>query len=207
MEQPPVSLCFVLNHKSHCLKQKCSRTLAAETQIMSEALAEVEWIRGLFEELTNPNFSIVERATRSRNRDLLIAARSSDAEVRFPKVLSIGDAKSLYDHLRFETSGGANDTRTAIDIQIIRASMDAQGATVRWVDHSGMYADEMTKKNGNVPLLQMLMRTGRICITEESVTLDKHKLNPSSRSIASKTRADPVTQAVMDARQKLIVTC
>ena len=54
--------------------------------------------------------------------------------------------------------------------------MDAQGATVRWVDHSGMYADAMTKKNGNVPLLQMLMRTGRIWITEESATLEKHKI-------------------------------
>ena len=42
VEQPPVSLCFVLSHKSHCLKQKCSRTSAAETQIMSEALAEAE---------------------------------------------------------------------------------------------------------------------------------------------------------------------
>ena len=39
-------------------------------------------------------------------------------------------------------------------------------------DHSGMYADAMTKRNGNVPLLQMLVRTGRICITEESVTLE-----------------------------------
>ena len=36
----------LLSHKSHCLKRKCSSTLAAETQIMSEALAEVEWIRG-----------------------------------------------------------------------------------------------------------------------------------------------------------------
>ena len=98
---------------------------------MSEALAEVEWIRVLFEELTNPNFSVVEWAARSRNRGLLMAARSSDAEVRFQKVLLIGDAKSLYDHLRTETSGGANDRRTAIDIQIIRANMDAQGATVR----------------------------------------------------------------------------
>ena len=140
----------LLSHKSHCLKRKCSSTLAAETQIMSEALAEVEWIRGLFEELTNPKFSIVEWATRSRNRGLLIAPRSSDAEARLPKVLSTGDAKSLYDHLRTETSGGANDRRTAIDIQIIRASMDAQGALVRWVDHSGMYADAMTKKNGPV---------------------------------------------------------
>ena len=68
---------------------------------------------------------------------------------------------------------------------------------------SGMYADAMTKKNGNVPLLQMLMRTGRIFITEESVTLEKHKLNPSSRSSSSKTRVDPVTQAVMDAQPKI----
>ena len=117
--------------------------------------------------------------SQTRNRGLLIAARSSDAEARFPKVLSTGDGKSLYDHLRIETSGGANDRRTAIDIQIIRASMDAQGETVRWVDHSGTYADAMTKRNGNVPLLQMLMRTGRICITEESVALEKHKSNPS----------------------------
>ena len=33
-----------LSHK----KRKCSSTLAAETQIMSEASAEVEWTRGLF---------------------------------------------------------------------------------------------------------------------------------------------------------------
>ena len=113
---------------------------------MSEALAEVEWIRGLFEELTNHQFSIVEWAARSRNRGLLIAARSSDAEARFPKVLSIGDTKSLYDHLCTETSGGANDRRTAIDNQIIMASMDAQGALGRWVDHSGMYADANDKE-------------------------------------------------------------
>ena len=121
--------------------------------------------------------------------------------MRFPKVLTIGDAKSLYDHSRTETSGGANDRRTVIDIHIIKASMDAQ----RWVDHS-VYADAMTKKNGNVPLLQKLMRTGRTCITEESVTFEKHKLNPSSRSSSTKTRVDPVTEAVMDARPKLIVT-
>ena len=50
----------LLSHKSHCLKRKSASTLAAETQVMSEALAEVEWIRGLFEELTNPSFTIVE---------------------------------------------------------------------------------------------------------------------------------------------------
>ena len=87
---------------------------------MSEALAEVEWIRGLFEELTNPSFNIAEWTARSRNRGLIVAARSSDTEARLPKVLSVGDAKSMYDHSRTEISGGANDRRTAIDIQIVR---------------------------------------------------------------------------------------
>ena len=41
------SPCALLSHKSHCLKRKCASTLASETQVMSEALAEVEWIRGL----------------------------------------------------------------------------------------------------------------------------------------------------------------
>ena len=65
------------SHKSHSVKRKCSSTVAVETQIMSEALAEVEWIRGLFEELTNPRFNIVEWAARSRNRGLMVASRSS----------------------------------------------------------------------------------------------------------------------------------
>ena len=117
----------------------------------------------------------------------MVAARSPDVEMRLPKVLSIGDAKSLYVHSCTETSGGANDRFTAIDIQIIRSSMDAQDATVRWVDHSGMYVDAMTKRNGNVPLPRTLLRTGRICITDEAAILEKHKLNTSSRSSSSKT--------------------
>ena len=184
-----------VSHKSHALKRKCASTLAAESQAMSEAMAEVEWIRGLFEELVNPKFDIVNWAARSRHRGLMVAARSSDADARLKHVLSICDAKSLYDHLRTETSGCANDKRTAIDIQIIRASMDAQGATIRWVDHSGMYADAMTKRNGNTPLLQTLMRTGRVCITEESATLEKHRTDTKARSSSSKTWSDPAASS------------
>ena len=69
------------------------------------------------------------------------------------------------------TTGGRRST--------FKSSGPAWTHKVHWVDHSGMYADAMTKKNGNVPLLQMLLRTGRICITEESITLEKHKSNPS----------------------------
>ena len=54
-----------------------------------------------------------------------------------------------------------------------------------------MYADAMTKRNGNIPLLQMLQKTGKVCITEESATLAKHKVDPKTRNSSLKTKADP----------------
>ena len=158
---------------------------------MSEALAEVEWIRGIFGEMTDPKFSIVEWRSRTRHHGLLVAARTVDPKRELPKVLTICDAKSLYDHLHSETSGCTADRRTAIEIQIIRSSLDAQGADVRWVDHHGMYADAMTKRNGNIPLLQTMMRTARICISEEKAILEKHKDGSVLRSSSAKTRHDP----------------
>jgi hypothetical protein len=56
-----------------------------------------------------------------------------------------------------------------------------------------MYADAMTKRGGNVPLLHMLMRTGRVCITEETATLEKHKIDPKSRNSHSKSAVDPAS--------------
>ena len=176
------------------MKRVCASTLAVETQSMSEALAEVEWIRGLFEELTNPKFNIIEWSSRTRHRGLMVAACTSDPRRELADILTICDAKSLYDHLHSETAGCTADRRTAIDIQIIRASLEAQNGDVRWVGHSGMYSDAMTKRNDNLPLLQMLMRTGRICITAESATLEKHKADPKSRTSQSKTLTDPAKE-------------
>ena len=160
---------------------------------MSEALGEVEWVRGLFAELTDPFFDISHWSNRTTFRGLLTVARTVDPTRELAQLLTICDAKSLYDHLHSETAGCTADRRTAIDIQIIRRSLDAQGGEVRWVDHSGMYADGMTKKNGNIPLVQMLMRTGRVCISSESATLEKHRVDPKSRSSSSKTKIDPAT--------------
>ena len=142
---------------------------------MLEATAEIEWLRGLFEELTNPKVNIVDWRSCTRHRSLLTASRSIDPEKRLRKYLSICDAKSLYDNLKNEIAGVANDRRVAIDIQIIRGSLHDQDGEVRWVDHIGMYDDALTKKNGNIPLIQLLMRTGKLVIHEEKLTLQKHQ--------------------------------
>ena len=192
----------LLSFRSHGLQRKCPSTLAAETQAMSEALAEVEWIRGLFGELTDPRFSIIEWRSRTRHRGLLVAARTVDPLRELPKVLTICDAKSLYDHLHSETSGTTADRRTAIEIQIIRSSLDAQGAEVRWVDHHNMYADALTKRDGNVPLLQTLLKAGRICITEESAILEQHRDGSVIRSSSAKTRHDPAERSETGPKSK-----
>ena len=88
---------------------------------MSEALADVEWMRGLYEESTNPEFNIVEWSSRMRRRGLLCAARTKDPTPELQELLTICDAKSLYDHLHSETSGCTADRRTAIEIHIIRS--------------------------------------------------------------------------------------
>ena len=125
---------------------------------------------------------------KTRHRGLLCAARSADPDRSLEQSLCICAAESLYDHLRNETSGTTSDRRTAI--QIIRSSLDAQGGQVRWVDHSGMYADAMTKRGGNIPLLQTLMKTGRIAITKESIALEQER-----RGSSSKTYSDPAATA------------
>ena len=80
-------------------------------------------------------------------------------------------------------------------MQIISAFLDAQDGEIRWVDHTGMYVGALTKKNGNVPLIQTLMRTAKVCITEQFAIMAKHRLDQKSRSSHSKTHHDPAQEA------------
>ena len=114
-----------------------------------------------------------------------IAARSSCYAFATPSLCTTTSATRPQ-----ASSSTASDRRTAIEIQIIRSSLDAQGGQVRWVDHTGMYADAMAKRGGNIPLFQTLMRTGRIAITKESIALEQER-----RGSSSKTYSDPAATA------------
>eukprot|EP00969_Alexandrium_andersonii_P078129 3445566-Alexandrium_andersonii.AAC.1 len=61
---------------------------------MSEALAECEWVRGMFGEMTDPTFVIDEWRKRSRKRGLLAAGRTRERGHELAELLSICDAKS-----------------------------------------------------------------------------------------------------------------
>lgn len=83
---------------------------------MSEGTVEIEWLRGLFEELRNPEFTVASWRTYTLHGSLITASRSQDPDKKLQKYLSPTDAKSLYDHLENTTAGISTDRGVAIDI-------------------------------------------------------------------------------------------
>ena len=88
--------------------------------------------------------------------------------------MAIVDAKSLYDYLQKESTGG-RDKRCAIQVQVIRQAMSALGCYVRWVDHPAMLVDAMTKKKTKVNLMSEFLAKGYVKICAEEETLAEHQ--------------------------------
>lgn len=84
------------------------------------------------------------------------------------------DAKSLYDLLSNETSGGG-DRRTALDVQMLREELSELSGKIRWIDHVHTPADCLAKKSGRFDSLFEMLRTGMFGITDESTTLEDRK--------------------------------
>ncbi len=80
------------------------------------------------------------------------------------------DAKSLFDQLVKETVGATEDRRTAIEMQVIRQSLEETNATIRWVPHPRMVVDALTKRNGNRIPLEELLATGLLNLKQMQPT-------------------------------------
>ena len=106
-----------------------------------------------------------------RDSDIVLGNTSWDPELC--RMLSIVDAKSLYDHLSRESAAGSIDRRCALEIALIRESMDLLGARIRWVSHNWMVIDGLTKKLGNLERLLQVMRSGTLRIQEERVQMQE----------------------------------
>ena len=92
-----------------------------------------------------------------------------NSDERLKRCLCVVDAKSLYDHLVKETVGSAEDRRTAIEMQVIRQSMNETRASIRWVPHPRMFMDCLTKRAGNRSSLEELLYSGRFCLRDNEV--------------------------------------
>ena len=99
----------------------------------------------MYLELTDVTFELREwRKHVKRHGGYAAFSKYEDAE-GLNDALAIVDAKSLYDLLVNDTSGG-NDRRTALDIQVLREELKELEGKIRWIEHLQMPADVLTKK-------------------------------------------------------------
>ena len=137
--------------KSYRLPRVVNSTLSAEAQAM------VEWTLLLLSEiLDGPTFLRASWQTAS-NRLAMVAT----------------DCKSLYDHLRSQSSPTLDDRRTSLDIIIIRESLQRTHAALRWLPTDRMIADGLTKESPEaLDLLRACVRATAYQISPEDTVLE-----------------------------------
>lgn len=154
----------LLHWKSGKIHRVVSSTLAAEAQALSKGLGELAWTVTVYAELTEPNFDLKDWAQEAKKRRLNALTKES-VDAKLKKGLCLVDAKSLFDHLVKETIGSTDDRRTAIEMQVIRQSLEETGTAVKWIPHTKMIVDVMTKRSGNRAPLDELLSKGTLDLT------------------------------------------
>lgn len=143
--------------KSHRLSRAVSSTLAAESQSLSIATGTCEWILLVLSEiLDGPCFM-----------------RDCREKLSVRKAIVVTDCKSLFDHLFSPSAPTAiEDRRTSIDVAIIRESLRAMQAHLRWAPTDRMLADALTKDLGDpLDLLRSCFKSAEYQISPEDHVL------------------------------------
>ena len=153
--------------RSYRLPRAVSSTLAAESQAFASASGTTEWLLLLLSEILDGPMSM---------------RQCREALSRRPPIL-ITDCKSLYDHLVSPSAPTAiEDRRTSIDVVIIRESVRAMTAFVRWVPTAHMLADALTKDQGDpMDTLRGCIRTSQYQIAPESTVLEQQAKERAAR--------------------------
>eukprot|EP00435_Cladocopium_sp_Y103_P026760 s1698_g6.t1 len=148
--------CNLMHWRSGKIHRVVNSTLAAETQAFSRGLSELSWAVTVFNEFLAKDFDLKQWEAKAKEKRLCAMMRE-DSDERLRDGIGIVDAKSLFDHLSKETVGTTSDKRTALEMQVIRQTLNETGTSIRWVPHPCMIVDALTKWNGNVtPLIDML---------------------------------------------------
>ena len=163
----------LLHWKSGKLQRTVGSTLAAETQSLARGIGDLLWMIAMYLELTKPDFQLSQWRKYVKEKGYAAFSKYSDPG-ELSDALAIVDAKSLYDLLVNETTGGS-DKRTALDVQALREEIQELGGTIRWIEHMQMPADVLTKKQGRCEPLKQLLKEGVFGITEASAVLDHRR--------------------------------
>lgn len=150
-------MCHCCGRVGNRISYQESSTLGGESQAYASGVAE-RCLLILAEALDGP-FSLREVDTVIKHR------------------VSMTDRRSLYDHLVSLGRGGPLvDKRTAIDVSIIRQSIQRTSLQPWWVATTHMAADGLTKDKGKLlDLLRSIIKNHRYQLADEQLVLDREK--------------------------------
>ncbi|CAE7038139.1 RE2 [Symbiodinium sp. CCMP2592] len=142
--------------KSYRLPRVVSSTLSAEAQALATASGMAEWTLLLLSEA-------IDGPSHLRSFWSVASKRKS---------VFVTDCKSLYDHLMSRSAPTLDEKRTALDIVILRESLQKTQGSLRWVPTDRMVADSMTKESADaLDMLRACLRQGSYQISEEGTIL------------------------------------
>lgn len=109
--------------------------------------------------------------------------------------VGVSDCRSLYDHLATIGTGGTiDDKRTAIDIAIIRQSIQRcglEGLEPRRCPTDMMIADAVTKDKAEPQdLLRSIIRQARYQLADEQTVLDRKRVEKDRRKQVGQSRKE-----------------
>ena len=138
---------------------------------MSEALADAEWVASWFGLAKDINYDLRKRDILNREFKTTAIVSTDDSDQM--NLAAVTDAKSMYDNLTREQYSGA-EKRAALELCVIKDSLQSLGGTARWVPHERNPVDCMTKVKGNAVTMLLLLKTARFRLTAESEDVDNH---------------------------------
>ena len=138
----------------------------------SVALAEAEWCQQILFDVLYGHGPAVDWYSRVGPITSVLRA-GCELHNRRLEHQHVVDAKSVFDSLSKTAAGSTQDRRAAIDLSIIRESLQATGSVVRWMPHSLMPVDCLTKADVAKcnDALAHLMQRGTLRLNEECAEL------------------------------------
>ena len=101
------------------MKRSVSAFLAGEVFMMSERLAECEWISGVLESAVHQDYEPSLHRRKSISLPAVTVMKADSHLQIDPSTVCVIDAKSAFDHLVRESTGG-HCRRTAQELCVIR---------------------------------------------------------------------------------------
>ena len=160
-----------LTWKSHKMNRAGANTLFCECNGLSEGLAHCEWVASWLGLAKSLDYDLRRRGILNREISVRAIMKEPEGDISLAAII---DAKSLYDVANQEQYAGA-DKRAALEICVIKDSLEQLGGAVRWVPHELNPVDCFTKLKGNAQALISVLRSGKYKLTGEEEELKKRK--------------------------------